>query len=61
MAEIINFKTASKQLDRTKKRAQGTENAARSGRTKALRKLEEAARRKARDTLDAHRMEDPDA
>ena len=60
MAEIIKFKTAAKQLYRVKKRAQGTENAARSGRTNALKKLEATALKKARDGLDAHRLEEPE-
>jgi hypothetical protein len=60
MAEIIKFKAAAKQLERARKRAQGTENAARSGRTKALKKLESAALKKAREALDAHRLEEPE-
>ena len=60
MAEIIKFKTAAKQLERAKKRAQGTENAARSGRTKALKNLEATSLKRARDTLDAHHLEEPE-
>ncbi|MFZ1725498.1 MAG: DUF4169 family protein [Albidovulum sp.] len=60
MAEIIKFKTAAKQLERAKKRAQGTENAARSGRTKALKNLEVTSLKRARDALDAHRLEEPE-
>lgn len=60
MAEIIKFKTAAKQLERAKKRAQGTENAARSGRTKALKNLEATSLKKARDALDAHHLEEPE-
>jgi len=59
MAEIVNLNRFRKQQDRAKKRVQGDENAAKFGRTKAQRALEEAQGEKARTTLDAHRRETP--
>jgi hypothetical protein len=57
MAEIINLREKKKALNRTKKRAEGDENAARSGRTKALKSLENARLEKDRAGLDAHKRE----
>lgn len=54
MAEVINLRQAKKALARVKKRAQGDENAAKFGRTKAQRRLEEAEAEKARTALDGH-------
>lgn len=61
MAEIVNLRAARKDRERAKKRAEGDENAARFGRTKALKALEKARAEKARDDLDAHRREEPQA
>ncbi len=61
MAEIVNLRAARKERDRAKKRAEADENAARFGRTKALKALEKARAEKSRDALDAHRREEPQA
>lgn len=57
MAEIVNLRQARKTALRAKKRAEGTENAAKSGRSKALKSLEAARADKARADLEAHRRE----
>lgn len=57
MAEIVNLKAARKQADRAKKRAQADANAAKFGRTKAERQIEEARAEAAVKALDAHRRE----
>ncbi len=57
MTEVINLRQAKKTLARAAKRAQANENAAKFGRTKAQRDLEEAQAAKARAELDAHRRE----
>jgi hypothetical protein len=56
MAEIINLRSAKKTLARVKKRAQGDENAAKFGRTKAQKSLETTEADKARQALDGHRL-----
>lgn len=61
MAEVINLRAARKSRERQKKRAEGDENAARFGRTKALKALQRARAEKDRATLDAHRREEPEA
>lgn len=61
MAEVINLRTARKARARAAARAAADENAARFGRTKALKALEQARAEKARAGLDAHRREDPEA
>lgn len=61
MAEIVNLRAARKARERAKARAAADENAARFGRTKALKALEKARAEKARETLDAHRREEPGA
>ncbi|MDW4551424.1 DUF4169 family protein [Defluviimonas sp. D31] len=60
MAEIVNLRNARKAQKRAKARAEGDENAARFGRTKAQRELEQARADKARAELDAHRRERED-
>ena len=55
MAEIINLRQAKKTRARAEKRAAGDENAARAGRTKALKALEKAQADKVRADLDGHR------
>jgi hypothetical protein len=55
MSKVTNLNQARKARARAEKRAQGDENAARFGRTKAQ-KAREAA--KARRTLDQHRKDD---
>ncbi|NEY91347.1 DUF4169 family protein [Tabrizicola oligotrophica] len=57
MAEIINLRTARKARDRDRTRAQGDENAAKFGRTKAEKDLEKARAEKARRDLDGHERE----
>lgn len=57
MADIINLRQAKKSRDRADKRAAGDENAARSGRSKALKALEKAQADKARALLDAHKRD----
>jgi hypothetical protein len=57
MAEIINLNRVRKAGTRAKKRAEGDENAAKFGRTKAERLIEQARADKARATLDAHKRE----
>ena len=57
MAEIVNLRQARKAALRTKKRAEGTENAAKSARRKVQKSLEAAQADKARADLEAHRRE----
>jgi Domain of unknown function (DUF4169) len=57
MAEVINLRQAKKQAARTAARSEADANAAKFGRTKAERKLEEARTEKAARDLDAHRRE----
>lgn len=54
MAEVVNLRAARKTLARDKKRAQGTENAQKFGRTKAQKLLEKQQADQARAALDAH-------
>ena len=57
MVEIINLRQAKKTRERAKKHSEGDENAARFGRTKALKALEEARADKERASLDGHRRD----
>lgn len=57
MAEIINLRQARKMRARDDKRAAADENAARHGRSKALKALEKARNDRAKATLDAHRLD----
>ncbi|AXQ92937.1 DUF4169 family protein [Cereibacter azotoformans] len=57
MAEIVNLRAKRKAAERDARRRKGDENAAKFGRTKAERDLQEARAEKARDHLDAHRRE----
>jgi len=57
MGEIINLRAARKAALRAKARAQGDENAAKFGRSKAERTQSAAHEEKARRDLDAHRRE----
>ncbi len=61
MAEVVNLRAARKARERAEARAAADENAARFGRTKALKALEKARAEKARATLAAHRREEPGA
>ena len=61
MAEIVNLRSARKAKARAAARTEADGNAARFGRTKAQRVLEEAEAGKARAALDAHRREEPEA
>ena len=54
---VVNLRQAKKQAARKAASAQGDANAAKSGRTKAQRKLAEAQTKKAAQHLDAHRRE----
>ena len=57
MAQIINLRGVKKARDRLEKRAQGDENAAKFGRTKAQKSLEAARAEKAARDLDGHRSD----
>ncbi len=57
MADPVNLRLARKQLDRAKKRAQGAENAAKHGVSKADRSLEKARADKDARGLDQHRID----
>lgn len=54
MAKIVNLRDARKARERAARRAEGDANAAKFGRTKAERELEEARAAKARAFLDGH-------
>ena len=55
MAEIINLRAAKKARSKSEARAQADANAAKFGRTKAERSLDQAREGKAQATLDAHK------
>ncbi len=57
MAEVVNLRAAKKQAARKVARATGDANAAKHGRTKAERELQEAQAKKAARELAAHRRE----
>jgi hypothetical protein len=57
MAKIINLRQARKDRTRADKRAAADENAARFGRTRALKSLEKARNTRAEELLDGHRRE----
>ena len=57
MAELINLRAARKAKDRAEARAKGDENAAKFGRTKAEKAIEQAKAEKARRDLDGHERE----
>lgn len=57
MAALINLRQARKDRARAEARAKGDENAAKSGRTKAEKKLEAARAEKARAAFEAHKRE----
>lgn len=57
MTQIINLRTARKQTARAKGRALADANAAKHGRSKAERSLQDARTAKARAELDAHKRE----
>ena len=61
MSSVTNLTQFRKQKARAEKRAAGDANAAKFGRTKAQRALEEAQAAQARATLDAHRREGGEA
>lgn len=52
MAEVVNLRTARKAAERDAARVKATENAAKHGRSKALKALEAARAEKARRDLD---------
>ncbi|WP_145105528.1 DUF4169 family protein [Cereibacter sediminicola] len=55
MAEIVNLRAKRKAAERDARRRKGDENAAKFGRTRVERDLQEARAEKARDHLDAHK------
>lgn len=57
MAEVINLRTAKKQAARKAARAKGDLQAAKFGRSKAEKSLEEARAEKAAQDLSAHKLE----
>lgn len=57
MAEIVNLRQAKKQAARKAARAKGDENAAKFGRTRAERELQQARAEKAARDLEGHRRE----
>lgn len=57
MTEIINLRQARKQKARSEARSEANARAAKFGRSKAERSLEEAQAQKARAALDGHRLE----
>jgi hypothetical protein len=59
MADIINLRAAKKAAMRAKSRAQGDENAAKFGRSRAEKTATEARHEKAKAQLDAHKREVP--
>lgn len=61
MAEIVNLRQARKAKSRAKARAEADGNAARFGRTKSEKTLEEARADKARAFLDGHKRDEPEA
>jgi len=60
LAEIVNLRTVRKQKDREAARARGTLAAAKSGRSKALQKLEKARAEKEDRDLEGHRRDTTD-
>lgn len=60
MSDVTNLRQFRKQTERMKKRAEGAENAALHGRTKAQKVLEAAQSERARKMLDQHLIEDED-
>ena len=58
MAEIVNLNRFRKQAARAEAKAAADANAAKFGRTKAQKKLEEAETARARAALEAHRRAD---
>jgi hypothetical protein len=57
MGEVVNLRTAKKQAARKAARSVADANAAKHGRTKAERELEEARAEKAARELDGHKRE----
>ena len=57
MAEIINLRSWKKKTSRAAEKSEADGNAARFGRSKALKKLEQARASKDRSDLDGHRRE----
>ncbi len=58
MNQPVNLNRARKQRARAEARARGTENAAKSGRTKAERLMEALRNERAAKMLDRHRIDD---
>jgi Domain of unknown function (DUF4169) len=58
MAEVVNLRTARKAAERDAARVKATQNAAKHGRSKALKALEKARAEKALRDLDGAKRED---
>jgi len=58
MGDTVNLRTARKQAERDKARAEASANAAKHGQSKAARVLAAARDDKARAMLDAHRLDE---
>ena len=59
MAEIVNLRQVRKQKDRESAKARGTQAAAKSGRSKALKALEKSRADSQAQHLDNHLRDDP--
>ena len=59
MAQIVNLRQVRKQKDREAARVKGTEASAKTGRSKALKQLEQAQAEKAARDLDGKLRDDP--
>lgn len=60
MSEVVNLRSARKQAQRAAAQREADQNAARHGRSKAERLLEEAEKTRAARRLDGHRLASPD-
>ena len=59
MADIVNLRQARKQKARDAARSRGTEAAAKTGRSKALKALEKARAEMAEHKLEGHKIDSP--
>ncbi len=57
MTQIVNLRTERKRREKARERAKAAENAARFGRTKALKALEQTRADQAEAHIEAHRLE----
>ena len=58
MSKLVNLRTARKAQQRLAKRQAGDENAARHGRTKSQKLVEEAEKQRQQDLLDGHKRDE---